>query len=144
MTLSARVIQAPPAAVHAVLEDPTTYPQWLGGARRIRRVDPDWPKAGSGFAHEVGAGPVEVQDRTEVIDWQPGRELRLLVRARPLLEADVRFKLSRDGGATRLEMTETPCGAYRAFSWLIAPLVRVRNDRSLRRLAELVEERHVT
>ena len=114
MIVTSRVINAPPAAVDAVLEDPTTYPSWLGGARRIRSVDRGWPQVGRGFDHEVGAGPVEVHDRTVVTGRRPGRELRLLARARPLLVAEVRFELAPIEGATRLEMTETPLGAYRA------------------------------
>ena len=41
------VVPAPPAAVFAVLSDPETYPEWLAGAQRIRRVDDDFPDAGS-------------------------------------------------------------------------------------------------
>ena len=139
MTVTEHRIAATAATVSAVLADPTTYPQWLVGAKRIRSVDHDWPSPGSSFEHEVGVGPVEVRDRTEACFWQAGRELDLRVRARPLLVADVRFDIEPAGAGTLVRMTESPRGVYRVFAPLIAPLVRWRNARSLHRLAELVE-----
>jgi uncharacterized protein YndB with AHSA1/START domain len=37
-------IAAPPEAVFEVLDDAEAYPRWVVGARRMRRVDPDWPE----------------------------------------------------------------------------------------------------
>jgi uncharacterized protein YndB with AHSA1/START domain len=139
VTVTTRVIAAPPTAVDAVLADPDTYPSWLVGAKRMEEVDADFPAPGSGFDHEVGGGPVEVHDRTDVTGRVPGRDLQLVVRARPLLVADVSFHLEPVAEGTSVRMEERPRGAYRWFSWLIGPLVRVRNERSLQRLAALVE-----
>ena len=139
MTVNERRVAAPTTRVSAVLADPTTYPAWLVGAKRIRHVDDAWPAPGASFEHEVGAGPLEVHDRTEVREWRSGRELRLLVRARPVLVADVRFEIEPADGGTLIRMTETPCGTYKLLSWAISPLVHARNGRSLDRLAELVE-----
>ena len=139
MTTTTRVIEAPPDAVDAMLADPDTYPTWLVGAKRMLEVDDDFPREGSGFQHEVGAGPIEVHDRTSVSGRVPGRELRMVVRARPLLVADVVFELAPVGTGTRVRMTETPRGVYRHLRLLIEPLVRLRNERSLQRLAHLLE-----
>ena len=141
MTVTTRVIAAPPTAVDAVLSDPDTYPSWLVGAKRMLDVDDDFPAPGAGFEHEVGAGPVEVHDRTDVTEHVPGRDLKMVVRARPLLVADVQFHLEPVADGTSVRMEETPRGAYRWLSWLIEPLVRVRNERSLQRLASLIERR---
>ena len=141
MTTTTRVIQVPPETVDAALSDPDTDPRWLVGAKRMLEVDDDFPQQGSGFVHEVGAGPVEVHDRTSVTGRVPGRELRMVVRARPLLVADVVFQLEPVESGTHVTMTETPRGAYRALGWLIEPLVRLRNERSMQRLARLLEGR---
>ena len=64
-----------------------------------------------------------------------------VIGARPFLIADVRFEVEPHGSGTTLRMTEEPRGPFRVMSPLIWPFVRARNDRSLRRLAELVDGR---
>jgi uncharacterized protein YndB with AHSA1/START domain len=139
VTVTTRVIAAPPETVDDVLSEPDTYPAWLVGARRMRSVDADFPAPGSGFDHEVGAGPVRIDDRSDVIGREPGRRLRMVVRARPLLVAEVDFELEPVAGGTRVRMTETPKGWHRWYAFLVEPLVRIRNERSLSRLAQLIE-----
>ena len=124
--------------VFDALVDAERYPQWLLGAKVVQIVDRDWPRPGASFEHEVGVGPMTVQDRTTVEDIDPGRRLTLLVRARPFIEAHVAFHVCPQAGGTRLTMTEKPAGWFRLLSPVIAPLVKVRNDRSLQRLAELL------
>ena len=60
-------IDAPPAAVFAVLVDPRTYPRWLIGAHEIRSIDADWPQPGSHFHHRVGVGPFTIPDSSKVL-----------------------------------------------------------------------------
>jgi hypothetical protein len=133
------VIAASPEAVDSILSEPDTYPAWLVGARRMRGVDADFPAPGSGFDHEVGGGPVRIDDRSDVIDRDPGRRLRMIVRARPLLVAEVDFQLEPVDGGTCVRMTETPKGWHRWYAPLVEPLVRLRNERSMQRLAHLIE-----
>lgn len=139
MAVSERVVRAAPEAVFACLVDAESYPSWLVGARQVRVSDPSWPRSGSSFQHEVGAGPVQVHDETSVSGIVPDRALDLIVRARPLFEADVHFDLFPSGTGTRLRMTETPRGPFRPLAPLIAPLVKLRNDRSLSRLARRLD-----
>ena len=123
MTRSVEHIEVPVGQVYDALVDAPQYPTWLLGAREIRRPERAWPRAGSSFDHHVGAGPVEVADRTTVVRNEPGRVLELLVRARPFLEANVTFRVAGEGTGTRIEMTERPVGPFRLIAPLIAPLV---------------------
>lgn len=137
--VSERRLDATPHRVFGELVDAEHYPTWLVGARQVSVDDPRWPAPGSGFHHEVGAGPIDVHDSTSVVGMEPWRRLDLVVRARPFLVADVRFDLAPEGSGTRLRMVERPRGLFRLLSPFITPLVRLRNDRSLAKLAERLE-----
>lgn len=139
MTISERRFTVSPEAVYQAVIDAERYPRWLVGAKVVRVVDPTWPAAGASFDHTVGAGLIEVSDSTTVSDVHPGRSLDLVVRARPFIEADVRFRITRDGTGSRLSMNERPRGVFRFVAPLLAPFVKARNDRSLQRLAHLIE-----
>ena len=56
-----------PEQVFDVLDDAGAYPKWVVGARRVRRVDPNWPAVGSQFHHAVGTTPI----CTEFLDIAP-------------------------------------------------------------------------
>ena len=126
----------------AVLVDPESYPKWLVGADRIRHVDPDWPTVGSKFHHVVGFGPFKIADSTEVIDIdEGGGMLRLKVRARPFISALTTLRVVGDSRRSVVTFEEEP--AIRTIGNLVRPVldptVHVRNHRSLRRLAAVVE-----
>ena len=139
MTISERSFEVAPARLFAVLVDPTTYPEWLIGAKKIRSVDANWPAVGSKFHHTVGFGPLALRDSTSVRDMDDGRMLELEVRARPVLEAVVRFEITATGTGCRLRHIESPMGPYKLIAPVISPLVKARNDGSLNRLAAIVE-----
>ncbi len=134
-------IDAPPAAVFAVLVDPRTYPRWLIGAHEIRSIDADWPQPGSHFHHRVGVGPFTIPDSSKVLELTPGERLRLAVRARPLISAVATFTIIGDERHTLVTLEEEP--AQRLVGNLVRPVMdpitHVRNQRSLRRLVALVE-----
>jgi uncharacterized protein YndB with AHSA1/START domain len=127
--------------VWAVLVDPTTYPDWLIGAADIRDVDDSWPAVGSRFHHRVGLGPLSLPDHSEVLAIDPGRLLRLAVRARPFVSAVATFTLVSDVTATVVSLEEEP--RVRSIGNVVRPImdpsIHVRNHRSLRRLARIVE-----
>jgi uncharacterized protein YndB with AHSA1/START domain len=141
VAFTSRQIDASPAVVFAVLLDPETYPKWLVGADRIRDVDSDWPRIGSKFHHVVGVGPFKIADSTEVIDIDVGRMLRLKVRARPFISAVATLRVVGDSRSSVVTFEEEP--AIRAIGNLVRPVldptVHVRNHRSLRRLAAVVD-----
>lgn len=126
-------------ALFVALVNPDTYPHWLVGARNIRSVSDDWPQPKSFFEHTVGFGPIVIPDRTTVRAVDPPDMLELRVRARPFLEAVVRFEVAASPTGCRLSMRETPIGIYKGISALAQPLIRARNERSLQRLKAHLE-----
>ena len=138
LSVTEQVFPTARSSLFAVLTDPTTYPRWLVGAKRIREVSADWPAEGSDFKHVVGFGPLAIPDRTSVLRIVTDEQLELLVRARPLVEATVRFDLELSPVGCLLRMTETPRGVYKIVSPIARPLIDARNRRSLRRLAAVV------
>jgi uncharacterized protein YndB with AHSA1/START domain len=136
------VIEADRDAVWAVVADPETYPSWLVGAKAMRGVDPDWPEPGSRFHHRVGFGPINLDDHTTVMEVDPGRLLKLRIRATFAIQAVVRFELRDDPGGTHIRFEEEP--ARRLIGNLLRPvldpLTHGRNVASLHRLAGVVTE----
>ena len=132
---------ASPEQVWAVLTDPTTYPQWLVGAKGIRSVDDDWPEVGAAFHHTVGIGPLALNDATSVLELR--RPERLVLQARLTSAAIQRVVFTLEPGphgGTDLTMQEYP--ARGAVARLAAPLLDLlvlgRNELSLRRLQGLL------
>ena len=62
------------------------------------------------------------------------------MRARPLIEGVATFELADDGAGCLVTISEEPWGPFKLGSFLFDPLIRLRNRRSLERLAELVEQ----
>jgi uncharacterized protein YndB with AHSA1/START domain len=141
MSYNSREIEADADTVFAVLSDPHTYPAWLVGNAEVRSVDPDWPRPGSKFHHRVGVWPLTIADSSQLADIEPGRLLRLNVRARPLIRAVATFRLVGDGERTVVSLEEEP--AMRLVGALVRPLVdpltHVRNHVSLRQLAAFID-----
>ena len=123
------------------LINPDTYPRWLVGTRHIRSVSDDWPQPSSYFKHTVGFGPIAIPDRTTVRTIDEPRTLEMLVRARPVIEAVVRFDVTPSPSGCTLRMEETPVGVYKLVSAVAQPLIRARNERSMKRLEAFVETR---
>ena len=139
MTVTEKTFDVSPATLFAAVVEPETYPQWLVGTKKIREVSPDWPEPQSYFKHVVGFGPLAIPDTTTARDIEALHMFELLVRARPAIEAVVRFEVIAKGSGSLLRMTETPVGIFKIAAPLIQPLVRARNERSLSRLASLLE-----
>jgi uncharacterized protein YndB with AHSA1/START domain len=143
MAFVGQEFNVPVADVWAVLVDPTTYPEWLIGARKIRAVDADWPAVDAAFHHRVGFWPVLVDDKSIIREIRTEELLVLEVRATPLVRGRVRLCLSptSDGAGALLVMEEEP--VYRLLGNLLRPvldpLTHVRNKRSLQKLADVVE-----
>lgn len=139
MTITEQTFKSAAGELFAVLVNPDTYPQWLVGTKNIRDVAPDWPRPGSFFKHTVGFGPLTIADKTTVRAVDAPRTLEMLVRARPALEAVVRFEVISKSDGCKVIMTETPVGVYKFVSLLAQPLIRARNERSMKRLKDLVD-----
>lgn len=124
-----------------LLVDPQAFGNWVVAARRIRAVDPEWPRPGTRFHHSVGLGPIAVRDSSEVRRLELNRLLELEVRFRPGGVALVTITLVPIGrGLTRVHLDEAPVSGIVRWAWNrgLAFVFRLRNDASLRRVRRLV------
>lgn len=141
MAFTSRKLAASRQSVWDVLIDPTVYPDWLIGAEEVRDVDDTWPAVGSRFHHRVGIGPLTLPDHSEVLAVDHGRLLRLAVKARPFVSAVATFTLVSDDTGTVVLLEEEP--SVRSIGNLVRPVmdpsIHVRNHRSLRRLAMVID-----
>jgi uncharacterized protein YndB with AHSA1/START domain len=104
--------------VFDVLLDPTTYPDWLVGADRVRAVDDGWPAPGTAFHHTVGVGPLKVSDKTTVVSVDRPHRLELMAHVGPVMTARVTFELaSRPEGGTSVAIHERPERGVAAAAW---------------------------
>ena len=136
-------IDTPPDRVFAVLADWRSYGDWVVGSRMIRGADPGFPAVGTRFHHQVGIGPLNLNDHTEVLEVDAPRKLILKAKARPLGTAIVDLTLEPDGNGCRVTMREDPGDRVTAFVFmpLTHLLMRGRNAEALDRLKRLAEER---
>lgn len=142
MALTVRWIPVPPEAVFEVLSDGWLYASWVVGASQIRDVSPNWPERGSRIHHSVGAWPLLIHDRTEVVEADAPRRLVLRAHAWPAGAAIVDLRLERGETGTLVSMHEHPvAGPARLFRRVLDPALHVRNAESLKRLGYLAEGR---
>lgn len=138
-------LPAPPEKVFDVLIDPYSFPKWVFGAKRIRGVDPDWPRPGSAFYHASGAGgELTVKDKTELITMNPPSSLVLQAYLRPLGIVRIRILLEsgRLAGTTLLTIREAPAPGtrLRKVKRLLDPALAARNRKSLKCLDKLIRD----
>jgi uncharacterized protein YndB with AHSA1/START domain len=132
-------VPADPKEVYDIISDPTTYPDWLVGAQRIRAVDAAFPAPGTGFAHSVGPSKaVTVDDATEAVAVDPPHRLELHVHA-GLFRAWVALVVGPGEEGSEVQFLERPLGVAAALTPLLRPVLRARNAESLRRLRGYVE-----
>jgi uncharacterized protein YndB with AHSA1/START domain len=143
MSVNSRLVHASPERVWDVLSDGWVYPVWVVGATRMREVDTDWPVQGSRLHHSVGVWPLIVSDTTEVLASDPPRSLRLKARAWPMGEAGVSITLTPSGEGTLVEIAEDLVSGPGTLvpAPARAPMIKVRNTETLRRLAFIAEHR---
>lgn len=140
-----RRVHAPAAAVWSVLADGWLYATWVVGASRIREVEPTWPQPSSRLHHSFGVWPALIDDHTEVITSDPGRELLLKARGWPAGEAHVRIKISSTGEHSSVvsiaEDASAGPGTLIPRS-LRQVVLNPRNTETLNRLALVAEGQH--
>ncbi len=137
-------IDAPASAVYDSLLDAWTYEVWVQGAKNIRAVDSIWPAPGARFHHSVGFGPLMTRDETRLVRVEPDRLVELNMQLWPFGEGVVRLELQEEDGRTRVTMFEEFTGGPAA--WLDNKFqqvaLKLRNDWSLEKLKDVVEQRH--
>lgn len=143
MTANSRLIDATRSEVWDVLADGWLYPVWVVGAARMRQVTDDWPSVGAKLHHSVGMWPVMLDDNTEVVGSEVGKELKLKARAFPAGAAEVVLTLATEGAQTRISIEERVVDGPAKF--LPPPVkeaaIKWRNTETLRRLAYIAEGR---
>ena len=126
------------------LLDAWTYEVWVKGAKNIREVDPGWPAPGSTFHHSSGVGPLMTRDQTRMIRSETDRLVELNMQLWPAGEGIVRLELDPQGEQTRVtmheEFTKGPVAVLDNVVQQVA--LKVRNDWSLEKLKDIVEQRH--
>ena len=63
------------------------------GSKLIRDVDDGWPKVGTRFHHEVGLGPLTIDDHSQVVAAERPRLFCLRVKGRPAGTAIVTLEM---------------------------------------------------
>lgn len=142
MTTTRRTMQATVDQVNAVLADGECYAYWVVLTRQVKRVDGHWPGPGTKLDHSFGLGPFHVHGDTEVLEVCPG-QLVLKAKAYGVGAARVSVSLEPSGGQTTATLDEDIIEPA-CLTWLnplVAPLVRLRNIESLRRLEALATQR---
>ena len=143
MARNVTLIPVTPDRIWAVLADPGSYGYWVVGSDTIRDADGGWPQPGTKIHHRVGAGPLKLNDDTQVVESDPPRRLVLHARARPFGTARVALELTAEGTSTRVVMIEEPDDRFSRLlhNPLTDRLLHRRNETALRRLGELAVAR---
>ena len=102
-----RTTSASAEAVWKILADGWTYPAWVVGASRMRRVGADWPAVGAELHHSLGVWPLLIDDVTRVLAARPERELRLRGKGWPAGEVEIHLLLRpHENGGCEILMRE--------------------------------------
>jgi hypothetical protein len=135
------VVDAARPEVFAVLADGPRYHEWVMGAANVRDADDTWPAPGSRIHHSTGAGPLTIDDSTEVVACDPPERLALLAHLGPLGTFRVEFHLEELGpDRTRVTMAEAPVEGVSKLAGPVGDAVgKVRNKLSLAKLKEIAE-----
>lgn len=141
MVTNRRLMRCTPEAVFHALSDGWLYPAWVVGAARMRDVDATWPAAGAALHHSVGTWPFLLNGTTSMLEWRPNRRAVMQARGWPIGEARVIIEIEPANPGCLVTIHETPARGIGAAipSFLTAPLLRWRNNETLRRLSYLAE-----
>lgn len=138
-----REIEVGTESVMAVLTDGWSYSAWVVGASTIRGVDEGFPAPGTRIHHSVGSWPLLLSDTTHVLEYEPGRRLKLEARGWPLGQATIEITVEPAAAGSRVVMTEDASeGPGRLVPRPLRQIaIAPRNRESLRRLGYLVRGR---
>ena len=73
------VIDAPPSAVWAAIEDVTDHARWMEDAVAIRLLTRQRSGVGTEFECDTKVGPFQLLDRMVVTEWRPRRRMSTAV-----------------------------------------------------------------
>lgn len=141
MAVRHHLIDRPPSALWAVLEEESLYGEWVVGTSASRRESGSWPETGSSITYTVRLGPKEFAGRTVVRRADRPHALELEAESGPLGSARIAFDIRPWGDGTLVILDEHPLrgpgGAL--HNTLLDAAIQLRHRRMLKRLAKLVE-----
>ncbi|MFF4566338.1 SRPBCC domain-containing protein [Streptomyces sp. NPDC001435] len=141
MAIRHQIIEQPPEAVWAVLEDPELFGEWVVGTSASWALDERWPQIDAALAYSVRLGPWSYEGRTVVRRTEPPRWLELEAESGRLGTARIAIEMRPWGGHTLVIVDEHP---LRGLGGVLhaAPLdllIQLRHRSMLPRLARTVE-----
>ncbi|MGY5003532.1 SRPBCC family protein [Streptomyces griseus] len=136
------LIDRPPSAVWAVLDDERLYGRWVVGTSESRGEKGDWPDAGSSITYSVRFGPKRFTGRTVVRLVERPRTLELEAEAGPLGSARIALDIRPWGDGTLVTVDEHPLRGPGGtlHNTLVDTVIQIRHRTMLARLARLVEQ----
>ncbi|NEB36201.1 SRPBCC family protein [Streptomyces sp. SID14515] len=136
------LIDRPPSAVWAVLDDERLYGRWVVGTSESRRDEGDWPDSGSSITYSVRFGPKRFTGRTVVRLVERPRTLELEAEAGPLGSARIALDIRPWGDGTLVTVDEHPLRGPGGtlHNTLVDAVIQIRHRTMLARLARLVEQ----
>lgn len=141
MARNVREMACTPEDVFRVFENGWLFPSWVVGASRMREVADEWPAPESRLHHSFGVWPLLLDDTTSVTEYDPPRRISLRARGWPMGEAQVVIDVKPRGDHCVVRIQEEAVAGPGALvpSFLMDPLLMLRNAETLHRLAYLAE-----
>lgn len=143
MAVRHQVIERPPEAVWAVLEDPRLYAEWVVGTTKSKPLDNRWPQVGARLQYVLGRGRLAYEGRTVVRRMERLRWLELEADSGRLGTARIAIEVRPWGGQSLVLVDEHPLrgigGAVHTAP--LEVLIQLRHRKMLARLAKAVERR---
>jgi len=137
MAVNSRLMKGlAPREVFDVLRDGKSYGDWVVGTRKIRAVEPDWPRPGSSIHYTVGYSPLRKDDHTVSVGYEPDHRLALEAQAWPAGSASIVITAEPADGGTLVTIAEAPNRglAKVLHNPVLDLLIKMRNVETLRRL----------
>ncbi|MFC9244785.1 SRPBCC family protein [Streptomyces sp. NPDC057136] len=141
MAVRNHIIDRPPSAVWAVLDEETLYGKWVVGTSASRKESGTWPETGSSITYTVRLGPKEFTGRTVVRRIDRPHALELEAESGPLGSARIAFDIRPWGDKTLVLLDEHPLRGPGGVlhNTLLDTAIQIRHRAMLSRLARVVE-----
>lgn len=135
---------AAPVDVWPALADIASHVEWMADAEAITFVTEQRQGVGTAFDCRTKVGPLRLNDRMVVTEWDDGTAIG--VHHRGIVEGEGRFELRPAGNGSEITWTERLAFPARfggvVTAWLARPVLKAIWAGNLRRLAAHVAARH--
>jgi len=133
-----RMVAAPPAAVAVVMFDADNDPDWIGGAKAVRKLTAGPLAVGSRVRRDGGFLGRRFHWVTEVTDYEPDRRLAMAFVEGPM-KGGVTYEIAPEGTGSRVSIRNHGGASFSVpgMGWMLRKSVA----KDLERLAKLAERR---